>query len=86
MVKQLNVISKIVCIRDKFNITIPQKIRELIDINIGDHIQFSWDGNSGIKINKVKTQIIEINKNGEGGDKNTTCNTKPLHKNKEKKQ
>lgn len=46
-------ISRLVRIRQDYNITLPKTVRTQLDLNIGDHIQFQGNGQGKIEVYKI---------------------------------
>lgn len=42
-------------VREKNEVTIPKKVREILNIEPGDYIQFDSDNDGGIVVHKIKT-------------------------------
>ena len=54
MMNNTNIPIEIIRVRDKNEITIPKKVREILGVEPGDWVQFESDNDSGIVIHKIK--------------------------------
>ncbi|WP_051534168.1 AbrB/MazE/SpoVT family DNA-binding domain-containing protein [Desulfitibacter alkalitolerans] len=61
---------RISSVTKKGQVTIPQVVREKLEINYGDKVEFIIDGNNQVKIRPIKTNLENIY--GVLKDKNVT--------------
>lgn len=66
------IIVDMVRVQEKYQVTIPMEIREILNIEPGNFVQFEWDGkNHTVMIHKVIPQKVKnqayIKEKGEAG-------------------
>ena len=53
-----NLLTDVIRVREKNEITIPKKVREILGVEPGDYIQFEGDDNGGVNIHKIIPQKV----------------------------